>query len=157
MSSNSTNMLLILLHTNFYKTSPHAAFIANWQQQIFLEGQFNSNYECVWLFLFMQEFGLQQLQEGSAESTFRSFLCNMLLLCYHTFMSFILGEQWDTQTHVAANNHNDTPVSYSGVCFVCLLQELEKEMLKMQRNCCSHTLKNTLRFATIKCFFDFES
>uniref|UniRef100_A0A665UT28 Tetratricopeptide repeat domain 39A n=1 Tax=Echeneis naucrates TaxID=173247 RepID=A0A665UT28_ECHNA len=37
-----------------------------------------------------KEFGLQQLQEGSAESTFRSFLCNMLLLCYHTFMSFIL-------------------------------------------------------------------
>uniref|UniRef100_A0A667WLQ2 Tetratricopeptide repeat domain 39A n=1 Tax=Myripristis murdjan TaxID=586833 RepID=A0A667WLQ2_9TELE len=38
-----------------------------------------------------KEFGLQQLQEGSAENTFRSFLCNMLLLCYHTFMSFILG------------------------------------------------------------------
>ncbi|XP_006803394.2 tetratricopeptide repeat protein 39A [Neolamprologus brichardi] len=38
-----------------------------------------------------KEFGLQQLQEGSVESTFRSFLCNMLLLCYHTFMSFILG------------------------------------------------------------------
>uniref|UniRef100_A0A8C2XKU4 Tetratricopeptide repeat domain 39A n=1 Tax=Cyclopterus lumpus TaxID=8103 RepID=A0A8C2XKU4_CYCLU len=38
-----------------------------------------------------KEFGLQQLLEGSAESTFRSFLCNMLLLCYHTFMSFILG------------------------------------------------------------------
>nr|XP_061833751.1 tetratricopeptide repeat protein 39A-like isoform X1 [Nerophis lumbriciformis]XP_061833752.1 tetratricopeptide repeat protein 39A-like isoform X1 [Nerophis lumbriciformis] len=38
-----------------------------------------------------KEFGLQQLQEGSADSTFRSFLCNMLLLCYHTFMSFILG------------------------------------------------------------------
>ncbi|XP_017549033.1 tetratricopeptide repeat protein 39A isoform X1 [Pygocentrus nattereri] len=38
-----------------------------------------------------KEFGLEQLQEGSAEQTFRSFLCNMLLLCYHTFMSFILG------------------------------------------------------------------
>ncbi|XP_066499619.1 tetratricopeptide repeat protein 39A isoform X2 [Hoplias malabaricus] len=38
-----------------------------------------------------KEFGLLQLQEGSAEQTFRSFLCNMLLLCYHTFMSFILG------------------------------------------------------------------
>uniref|UniRef100_A0A674PRP9 Tetratricopeptide repeat domain 39A n=1 Tax=Takifugu rubripes TaxID=31033 RepID=A0A674PRP9_TAKRU len=37
------------------------------------------------------DFGLQQLQEGSKEGTFRSFLCNMLLLCYHTFMSFILG------------------------------------------------------------------
>ncbi|XP_030640143.1 tetratricopeptide repeat protein 39A [Chanos chanos] len=38
-----------------------------------------------------KDFGLQQLQEGSCERTFRSFLCNMLLLCYHTFMSFILG------------------------------------------------------------------
>ncbi|TNN74378.1 Tetratricopeptide repeat protein 39A [Liparis tanakae] len=38
-----------------------------------------------------KEFGLQQLVEGSVGSTFRSFLCNMLLLCYHTFMSFILG------------------------------------------------------------------
>uniref|UniRef100_A0A8C7CJQ2 Tetratricopeptide repeat domain 39A n=1 Tax=Oncorhynchus kisutch TaxID=8019 RepID=A0A8C7CJQ2_ONCKI len=40
-----------------------------------------------------KEFGLQQLTEGSAGQTFRSFLCNMLLLCYHTFMSFILGER----------------------------------------------------------------
>ncbi|KPP69247.1 hypothetical protein Z043_112009, partial [Scleropages formosus] len=39
----------------------------------------------------LQEFGLQQLQEGSSAHTFRAFLCNMLLLCYHTFMSFILG------------------------------------------------------------------
>ncbi|KAG9350862.1 hypothetical protein JZ751_024751 [Albula glossodonta] len=38
-----------------------------------------------------KEFGLQQLQEGSCTHTFRAFLCNMLLLCYHTFMSFILG------------------------------------------------------------------
>ncbi|CAG07984.1 unnamed protein product, partial [Tetraodon nigroviridis] len=38
-----------------------------------------------------KDFGLQQLQEGSKEGTLRSFLCNMLLLCYHTFMSFILG------------------------------------------------------------------
>uniref|UniRef100_A0A3B5M2P5 Tetratricopeptide repeat domain 39A n=1 Tax=Xiphophorus couchianus TaxID=32473 RepID=A0A3B5M2P5_9TELE len=43
-----------------------------------------------------KEFGLQQLQEGCAESTFRSFLCNMLLLCYHTFMSFILGKTFAT-------------------------------------------------------------
>ncbi|XP_029563123.1 tetratricopeptide repeat protein 39A isoform X3 [Salmo trutta] len=38
-----------------------------------------------------KEFGLLQLTEGAAGQTFRSFLCNMLLLCYHTFMSFILG------------------------------------------------------------------
>uniref|UniRef100_A0A8C7IA68 Tetratricopeptide repeat domain 39A n=1 Tax=Oncorhynchus kisutch TaxID=8019 RepID=A0A8C7IA68_ONCKI len=40
-----------------------------------------------------KEFGLQQLTEGATGQTFRSFLCNMLLLCYHTFMSFILGER----------------------------------------------------------------
>uniref|UniRef100_A0A674DSR6 Tetratricopeptide repeat domain 39A n=1 Tax=Salmo trutta TaxID=8032 RepID=A0A674DSR6_SALTR len=38
-----------------------------------------------------KEFGLLQLTEGAAGQTFRSFLCNMLLLCYHTFMSFILA------------------------------------------------------------------
>ncbi|XP_036410489.1 tetratricopeptide repeat protein 39A-like [Megalops cyprinoides] len=38
-----------------------------------------------------KEYGLQQLEEGSITDTFRAFLCNMLLLCYHTFMSFILG------------------------------------------------------------------
>ncbi|XP_061096076.1 tetratricopeptide repeat protein 39A isoform X1 [Conger conger] len=38
-----------------------------------------------------KDFGLEQLQEGCSTHTFRAFLCNMLLLCYHTFMSFILG------------------------------------------------------------------
>ncbi|KAJ8376480.1 hypothetical protein SKAU_G00070600 [Synaphobranchus kaupii] len=38
-----------------------------------------------------KDFGLEQLQEGCVTHTFRAFLCNMLLLCYHTFMSFILG------------------------------------------------------------------
>ncbi|XP_048845791.1 tetratricopeptide repeat protein 39A-like [Brienomyrus brachyistius] len=38
-----------------------------------------------------KELGLQQLEEGASTDTFRAFLCNMLLLCYHTFMSFILG------------------------------------------------------------------
>uniref|UniRef100_A0A8C7IAG6 Tetratricopeptide repeat domain 39A n=1 Tax=Oncorhynchus kisutch TaxID=8019 RepID=A0A8C7IAG6_ONCKI len=47
-----------------------------------------------------KEFGLQQLTEGATGQTFRSFLCNMLLLCYHTFMSFILGERkTDVFTH----------------------------------------------------------
>lgn len=66
-----------------------------------------SELVCVCVFVFMQEFGLQQLQEGSAESTFRSFLCNMLLLCYHTFMSFILGKQKKTKkkhTHTCSCN-----------------------------------------------------
>ncbi|KAJ8270123.1 hypothetical protein GJAV_G00110620, partial [Gymnothorax javanicus] len=38
-----------------------------------------------------KECGLQQLEEGATASTFRAFLCSMMLLCYHTFMSFILG------------------------------------------------------------------
>ncbi|XP_065104565.1 tetratricopeptide repeat protein 39A isoform X1 [Paramisgurnus dabryanus] len=38
-----------------------------------------------------KEFGLEQLQEGSAEHTLRSLICTLMLLCYHTFMSFILG------------------------------------------------------------------
>lgn len=116
----------------------------------------NSNHGCVWLCLSVQEFGLQQLQEGSAESTFRSFLCNMLLLCYHTFMSFILGEEWDTQTHVAATNHKNRQGFYSCLCFVCLMQELEKEMLKMQRSCCNHISKNIPRSRMIYCFFNFK-
>ncbi|KAK1165136.1 tetratricopeptide repeat protein 39A isoform X2 [Acipenser oxyrinchus oxyrinchus] len=38
-----------------------------------------------------KEYGLQQLQEGASTQSFRAFLCTMLLLCYHTFMSFVLG------------------------------------------------------------------
>ncbi|RXM30548.1 Tetratricopeptide repeat protein 39A [Acipenser ruthenus] len=40
---------------------------------------------------FNLEYGLQQLQEGASTQSFRAFLCTMLLLCYHTFMSFVLG------------------------------------------------------------------
>ncbi|KAJ8274840.1 hypothetical protein COCON_G00094650 [Conger conger] len=38
-----------------------------------------------------KECGLQQLEEGGTTPTLRAFLCSMVLLCYHTFMSFILG------------------------------------------------------------------
>ncbi|XP_041127330.1 tetratricopeptide repeat protein 39A-like isoform X2 [Polyodon spathula] len=38
-----------------------------------------------------KEYGLQQLQEGASTQSLRAFLCTMLLLCYHTFMSFVLG------------------------------------------------------------------
>lgn len=91
---------------------------------LFTGNLFNSNCGCVWLCLFMQEFGLQQLQEGSAESTFRSFLCNMLLLCYHTFMSFILGEEWDTQTCVCTCScdqlQTQTRILQLGLFCLCL-------------------------------------
>ncbi|XP_004936841.4 tetratricopeptide repeat protein 39A isoform X2 [Gallus gallus] len=38
-----------------------------------------------------KERGLLQLQEGASSYSFRSVLCTMLLLCYHTFMTFVLG------------------------------------------------------------------
>nr|XP_056700756.1 tetratricopeptide repeat protein 39A [Euleptes europaea] len=38
-----------------------------------------------------KEDGLRQLQEGASAYSFRSVLCTMLLLCYHTFMTFVLG------------------------------------------------------------------
>ncbi|XP_062974445.1 tetratricopeptide repeat protein 39A isoform X2 [Elgaria multicarinata webbii] len=38
-----------------------------------------------------KEHGLQQLQEGASMYSFRSVLCTMLLLCYHTFLTFVLG------------------------------------------------------------------
>uniref|UniRef100_A0A8D0GXH6 Tetratricopeptide repeat domain 39A n=1 Tax=Sphenodon punctatus TaxID=8508 RepID=A0A8D0GXH6_SPHPU len=38
-----------------------------------------------------KEHGLRQLQEGASMYSFRSVLCTMLLLCYHTFMMFVLG------------------------------------------------------------------
>ncbi|NXS68235.1 TT39A protein, partial [Pandion haliaetus] len=38
-----------------------------------------------------KEHGLMQLQEGASSYSFRSVLCTMLLLCYHTFMTFVLG------------------------------------------------------------------
>uniref|UniRef100_A0A8C4KCG2 Tetratricopeptide repeat domain 39A n=1 Tax=Dromaius novaehollandiae TaxID=8790 RepID=A0A8C4KCG2_DRONO len=40
---------------------------------------------------FNLEHGLLQLQEGASSYSFRSVLCTMLLLCYHTFMTFVLG------------------------------------------------------------------
>ncbi|XP_053318562.1 tetratricopeptide repeat protein 39A-like [Spea bombifrons] len=38
-----------------------------------------------------KEFGLSQLNECAMSHNLRSLLCTMLLLCYHTFLSFILG------------------------------------------------------------------
>uniref|UniRef100_A0A8C5R6Y5 Tetratricopeptide repeat domain 39A n=1 Tax=Leptobrachium leishanense TaxID=445787 RepID=A0A8C5R6Y5_9ANUR len=36
-------------------------------------------------------YGLSQLQEGASAHSFRALLCTLLLLCYHTFLSFVLG------------------------------------------------------------------
>ncbi|KAG9473110.1 hypothetical protein GDO78_014728 [Eleutherodactylus coqui] len=38
-----------------------------------------------------KEYGLSQLHEGATSYNLRSLLCTMLLLCYYTFLSFILG------------------------------------------------------------------
>ncbi|KAM8972496.1 tetratricopeptide repeat protein 39A-like [Pelodytes ibericus] len=38
-----------------------------------------------------KEYGLSQLREGSLTHNLRSLLCTMLLLCYYTFLSFVLG------------------------------------------------------------------
>ncbi|ELW67046.1 Tetratricopeptide repeat protein 39A [Tupaia chinensis] len=37
------------------------------------------------------DYGLLQLEEGASGHSFRAVLCVMLLLCYHTFLTFVLG------------------------------------------------------------------
>ncbi|XP_075758490.1 tetratricopeptide repeat protein 39A-like isoform X2 [Pelodiscus sinensis] len=38
-----------------------------------------------------KEYGLQQLREGATTPNLRALLCTMLLLCYYTFLTFLLG------------------------------------------------------------------
>ncbi|KAG8436919.1 hypothetical protein GDO86_007849 [Hymenochirus boettgeri] len=38
-----------------------------------------------------KDYGLTQLQEGATIYSFRALLCTLLLLCYHTFLRFVLG------------------------------------------------------------------
>ncbi|XP_036877723.1 tetratricopeptide repeat protein 39A isoform X4 [Manis javanica] len=38
-----------------------------------------------------KDYGLLQLEEGASGHSFRAVLCVMLLLCYHTFLIFVLG------------------------------------------------------------------
>ncbi|XP_059110682.1 tetratricopeptide repeat protein 39A isoform X3 [Peromyscus eremicus] len=40
---------------------------------------------------FNLDYGLLQLEEGATGHSFRAVLCVMLLLCYHTFLTFVLG------------------------------------------------------------------
>lgn len=42
---------------------------------------------------FRQDYGLLQLQEGASGHSLRAALCVMLLLCYHTFLTFVLGRR----------------------------------------------------------------
>lgn len=43
--------------------------------------------------LVSQDYGLLQLEEGATGHSFRAVLCVMLLLCYHTFLTFVLGRR----------------------------------------------------------------
>lgn len=43
------------------------------------------------ILLVPQDYGLLQLEEGATGHSFRAVLCVMLLLCYHTFLTFVLG------------------------------------------------------------------
>lgn len=44
-----------------------------------------------------QDYGLLQLEEGATGHSFRAVLCVMLLLCYHTFLTFVLGRRPSVQ------------------------------------------------------------
>lgn len=44
-----------------------------------------------------QDYGLLQLEEGASGHSFRAVLCVMLLLCYHTFLTFVLGRRPSVQ------------------------------------------------------------
>lgn len=44
-----------------------------------------------------QDYGLLQLEEGATGHSFRAVLCVMLLLCYHTFLTFVLGRRTGVQ------------------------------------------------------------
>ncbi|MEJ1282636.1 tetratricopeptide repeat domain 39A [Cricetulus griseus] len=45
---------------------------------------------------FNLDYGLLQLEEGANGHSFRAVLCVMLLLCYHTFLTFVLGRRSGT-------------------------------------------------------------
>lgn len=47
--------------------------------------------------LVSQDYGLLQLEEGATGHSFRAVLCVMLLLCYHTFLTFVLGRRPSVQ------------------------------------------------------------
>lgn len=44
------------------------------------------------LLVAFKEFGLSLLRKGATEMNLRSMLCALLLLCYYTFLTFILGK-----------------------------------------------------------------
>ncbi|XP_054859677.1 tetratricopeptide repeat protein 39A-like [Eublepharis macularius] len=49
-----------------------------------------------------KDYGLQQLHQGATTPNLRALLCTMLLLCYYTFLTFILGVGEDDFTEAEA-------------------------------------------------------
>ncbi|XP_072847667.2 tetratricopeptide repeat protein 39A isoform X1 [Pogona vitticeps] len=49
-----------------------------------------------------KDYGLQQLRQGATTPNLRALLCTMLLLCYYTFLTFILGIGEDDFTEAEA-------------------------------------------------------
>lgn len=49
-----------------------------------------------------KEYGLSRLHEGASSPNLRSLLCVMLLLCYYTFLTFILGSGEESQSEAQA-------------------------------------------------------
>lgn len=62
-------------------------------------------------FLFnpVQEYGLSLLNDGATGMNLRSMLCALLLLCYYTFLTFILGS---AKNQFFLNHSYKTPVLY---------------------------------------------
>lgn len=51
----------------------------------------------VFFLVAFQEFGLSLLRKGATGMNLRSMLCALLLLCYYTFLTFILGESFTSK------------------------------------------------------------
>ncbi|XP_077777296.1 tetratricopeptide repeat protein 39A-like isoform X4 [Podarcis muralis] len=49
-----------------------------------------------------KDYGLQQLHQGATTANLRALLCTMLLLCYYTFLTFVLGIGEDNFTEAEA-------------------------------------------------------
>lgn len=52
---------------------------------------------CCFFLVAFQEFGLSLLRKGATGMNLRSMLCALLLLCYYTFLTFILGESFTSK------------------------------------------------------------
>lgn len=61
----------------------------------------------VFLYLLLvafKEFGLSLLRKGATGMNLRSMLCALLLLCYYTFLTFILGESFTSKVKEKSKN-----------------------------------------------------